>query len=179
MDGTQQWLDYNVKPKKLDMSLNLPIRIIGIGSPHGDDQIGWSAAEYLKSSSVCQVAIDDGIEILSYATPFDGFLEAAQQSKALIVLDAVVSGSPVGTVMRIEEETLPSILSPYSSHGMGIAEIIALARAMELLPAHVVVLGVEISQAQPLAALQLNMDRICQRLEQLVLDELEFLRYYA
>lgn len=155
---------------------HLPVRVIGIGSPHGDDQIGWRSAIHLRDSMVFQEAYGDQIEISICRTPLDGFLDYAKASCAVIVLDAVISGSPVGTVMRIEEETLPDISLPYSSHGYSVAQMIELGRSMNALPEHIVVLGVEVASCEPNnAPMGGGVSRILQRMEELVIEELEYL----
>ena len=154
---------------------HLPIRVIGMGSPHGDDQVGWRAVVRLRDSMAFQESYGDQVELSTCRTPLDGFLDDAKVSRAVIVLDAVVSGSRPGTVMRIEEELLSSIRSPYSSHGYNVSQMVELGRAMDVLPEHLVVIGVEVTACEPNAVMGEQLQRVLERMEELVREELEFL----
>jgi hydrogenase maturation protease len=49
---------------------------------------------------------------------------------AVIVLDAVRSGAAPGTVHDLALEELPGVAPAWSSHGLGVADALALARAL-------------------------------------------------
>lgn len=157
------------------MADNLPIRIIGLGSLHGDDQFGWQAAAHLRGSLSLLDKFAQQVDVTVCASPFDGFLELAERSRALILLDAVVSGSRPGTVMRIEEETLPEIRAPYSVHGYSVMQMIELGRVMNMLPKHVILLGVEVVDCAPFTPMEDQLHRVLERVEELVIEEIEFI----
>ena len=62
-----------------------------------------------------------------------------------IVIDAVSSGADPGTIHRLEanEARLPTGLFRGSTHALGVAEAVELARALERLPARLTVIGIE------------------------------------
>ncbi len=66
-------------------------------------------------------------------------------SDDVIVIDAVSSGAEPGTVHRLEAHKgrLPSELFRGSTHALGVAEAVELARALERLPARLTVIGIE------------------------------------
>lgn len=161
------------------MQQQFPIRIVGIGSPHGDDQFGWLAAEYLRQSAAFQAGYGSQVEILTCSAPINSILDEVIDSRALIVLDAVVSGSKPGTVMRIEEEVLPEIQVAYSSHGISVAQVIELGRSLDVLPKHVVLLGVELESCESGAPVGQVLERSLERVEQLVVEEIEFINCYG
>jgi hydrogenase maturation protease len=73
-------------------------------------------------------------------------VQLLSDAESAIVIDAVRSGAPAGTVHRFEvgDEPLPVTLrSSSSSHAVGVAEAIELARALDRLPATVTVFGIE------------------------------------
>jgi hydrogenase maturation protease len=48
----------------------------------------------------------------------------------VVVVDAVAGGGPPGSVMRLAPDALGGGPTPLSSHGLGVAEAIALARTL-------------------------------------------------
>jgi hydrogenase maturation protease len=74
-----------------------------------------------------------------------GLIDAWNGAEALWLVDAVSSGSPPGTVHRIDvaEQELPSDLFRASTHHLGLAEAVELARALGRLPERVVFYGIE------------------------------------
>jgi hydrogenase maturation protease len=107
--------------------------IVGVGNAaRGDDAAGLLVARRLG-----------GIELEGDASAllelFDGVLDA-------IVIDTMRSGSPPGTTHRFDASEAPlpaSVRSSSSTHAIGIAEAIELARTLGRLPARVVVYGIE------------------------------------
>jgi hydrogenase maturation protease len=107
--------------------------LVGVGNAaRGDDAAGLLVARRLG-----------GIELEGDASAllelFDGVLEA-------IVIDAVRSGAPPGTIHRFDASEAPlpaSVRSSSSTHAVRISEAIELARALGRLPARVVVYGIE------------------------------------
>ena len=155
------------------MEATKPIHVVGMGSPHGDDQVGWQAIAYLQQSSTFQQTCGNRVALYTCETPLDGFLERAKESQTLIVIDAVVAGSVPGTIMRLTEDNLPKTCFPSSSHGYGVAQMITLGRAMNMLPSHLVVIGVEINEAKPGEPLGAWLALAFKQLEKLVVDEIE------
>jgi len=64
---------------------------------------------------------------------------------AVLLVDAVSSGAPAGTLHRLDAvaEPLPPALFAASTHHLGVADAVELARALGRLPAKVVVIGIE------------------------------------
>ena len=65
-----------------------------------------------------------------------GLIEEWTGADAVIVVDAVSSGAPPGTIHRLDPlaEPIPAALSQGSTHAFGLAETIELARALDRLP---------------------------------------------
>lgn len=63
----------------------------------------------------------------------------------VIVVDAVCSGAPPGTIHRIEahRESVPSRFFNYSTHAFSLAEAVELSRVMGTLPDRLLIFGVE------------------------------------
>jgi len=71
-------------------------------------------------------------------------LQDWQDAQTVILIDAVRAEALPGTVYRLEplRQPLPQQLFSCSTHAFGVAEAIALARALQQLPAHLVVYGI-------------------------------------
>ncbi len=74
-----------------------------------------------------------------------GLIEDWASADAVIVIDAVSSGAPPGTIHRLDplSEPIPTALSQGSTHAFGLAETIELARALGRLPDRLTVYGIE------------------------------------
>lgn len=95
--------------------------VVGIGQDAaGDDGVGLAVARVLAAR---------GLDVLERADA-SIVLELAAQRRAFVIVDAVVNGDPPGTVIRIAVDALGAGPTPLSSHGLGVAEAIALAREL-------------------------------------------------
>ncbi len=72
-------------------------------------------------------------------------LAAWDGAEAVWLVDAVSSGAPPGTVHRLDaaDRPLPAEIFRTSTHHVGLAEAVELARVLERLPRQVTVFGVE------------------------------------
>lgn len=129
------------------------VRIIGIGSPSGDDRIGWETIDALRASGLPAHFPAGSISTECCDRPGARLVALLADADPGIVIDAMRSGAPPGTIRRLtagEVEAAPGLLS---SHGFGLAEALALARALGALPPRLIVFGVELAQAHPGAGL--------------------------
>jgi len=114
--------------------------VLGIGNPdRGDDGAGRAVAGRLRGT------LPEGVflaEVDGEATDLVALLESADTA---YLVDACVSGAPAGTVHRIDlgSAPLPPGTFGLSTHGLGIAEAVELARALGPLPARCVVYAIE------------------------------------
>jgi hydrogenase maturation protease len=118
----------------------LEIRIIGIGNTfRSDDGVGIVVARELRFQ------IPTGVTILEESGEGVALMEAWQGAAAAILVDAVRSGAPPGTIHRLDAlaEAIPNHLFHYSTHAFSVAQAIELARALNQLPRHLVVYGIE------------------------------------
>ncbi|MHB1142436.1 MAG: hydrogenase maturation protease [Sulfuricaulis sp.] len=121
----------------------MKIRILGIGSPFGDDRFGWEAAEALRHSAAMNAVAPGRIEIQVLDRPGTMLPAHWQETDIVILLDAVRSGATPGTRHCLEAPDLPGTGMLCSSHGFGIAPAIELARALGNMPSQLLVRGVE------------------------------------
>lgn len=119
------------------------VRVIGIGSPFGDDRIGWTVVEALQASNVLKRFPAGSVDACCCDRPGGGLLMLFKDVSAAVVIDAMISGAPLGTVRRFAENEAEPGHGFLSSHGIGIAETLALGRVLNLLPATLVLYGIE------------------------------------
>jgi hydrogenase maturation protease len=114
------------------------IRIIGIGSPFGDDAAGLEAARRLAASP------PPGCEIVAADRPGLGLIDFFTGAEAVILIDAVCSGAPPGTLHDLSLRRLVHRApAPASSHAFGVAAALQLAEQLGGGPVRGRVLGVE------------------------------------
>jgi hydrogenase maturation protease len=95
--------------------------VVGIGQlAAGDDGVGLVVARELAARG-CAVRESADASILL------ALLEAGHR---VVVVDAVAGGGPPGTVMQLDPAALGTGPTPLSSHGLSVAEAIALARTL-------------------------------------------------
>ncbi len=137
------------------------MRIIGCGSAgRGDDGAGLLVAARLREL---------GVPALEQAGDASALLHAWAGSDDVILVDAVVTGAPAGAVSVWEGR--PSGLvrgAGLSSHGLGLAEALDLARALGRLPRRLRVFGIEGGcferGAQPSPAVRQAVEEVAQRI---------------
>jgi hydrogenase maturation protease len=114
--------------------------IIGIGNPHrGDDSVGLAVSNALRD----RVAKD--VEIVDRDGEATRLIDTWKDTDAVILVDAVSSGSPPGTIHEIDarETRVPPDLFKCSTHSFGVAEAIELSRALGTLPGIFRIYGIE------------------------------------
>ncbi len=114
--------------------------VIGIGHPdRGDDAVGRVIARGLRGR------VPDGVEVLEMDGEASRLLELLADADAAYLADAAVSGAPAGTIRRLDpiDAPVPETLFTVSSHGLGLAAAIELARALGSLPRSLVVYAIE------------------------------------
>jgi hydrogenase maturation protease len=115
--------------------------VIGVGNRlRGDDGAGLEAVRRVRD---CELSASIAVH-LHEGEPV-GLLELWDGAEAALLVDAVHSGAPPGTIHRLDAShaPLPSPLRRVSSHTIGIGETIELSRALGTLPPTVRVYGVE------------------------------------
>ena len=108
--------------------------LIGLGNPYrGDDAAGLEVASRVRS-----------IESHSSLLGSYELIDLWQGADEVIVVDAMLSTAPPGTVSRFDphREVLPSKTFA-STHAIGVAETIEMAKALGRLPTKMTVYGIE------------------------------------
>jgi hydrogenase maturation protease len=114
--------------------------VIGIGNAWGgDDAAGLVVAQRLRGT------LPQEVEVLEREGEPSALIDSWQGADALWLVDAISSGAAPGTLHRVNasEEELPAAVFRGSTHHLGLAEAVELARALGRLPGRTVVYGIE------------------------------------
>jgi hydrogenase maturation protease len=114
------------------------VLVIGIGNElRGDDGAGLEVARRLVEQA--------GVAVKEHHGEAIDLLDVWAGKDAVVLVDTVRSGAALGTIHRVDAsaEPVPTTLRRASSHTIGVAETIELARTMGTLPRTVVVYGLE------------------------------------
>jgi hydrogenase maturation protease len=115
------------------------IRVVGIGSPFGDDQAGWRVIELLRDS------LAEPVELIALDRPGAALVNWMQGTEHLIVIDALSPQGAPGRVRQIDPDAeLVSTGAP-SSHALQLADAIRLAGVLGFRPPQLDVYGIEIA----------------------------------
>ncbi len=133
----------------------MSLLVIGLGSPdRGDDAVGLLVARRVALLGL------PGVAVVEHEDP-TGLIDLWGGSDLTVVVDAVRSGAPAGTLMIMEAGADADPLTEHAwdrtgrggTHAFGLAAAVELARALHRLPARLVLVGVEVAAVEHGAAL--------------------------
>ncbi len=112
--------------------------VIGVGNRfRSDDGVGLVVAERLNARHAPPAVVVRERDVL-------GLGDVWRDADVAVVVDAMASSDPPGTIRRFEvgDAPLPRDAFRCSTHGFGVADAVELARATGALPARLIVYGV-------------------------------------
>jgi hydrogenase maturation protease len=121
-------------------------RVIGIGNPdRGDDAAGRAVARRLRG------LLPPSVDIVEQDGEASTLLACLENAATAYVIDACASGAPAGTVRRFDVRAapLPPDAFTLSTHDLGLAAAIELARALGQLPPRCFVFAIEAGRFAP------------------------------
>jgi hydrogenase maturation protease len=116
--------------------------VIGLGNEWRlDDGAGLAVARRLRD----EAGLPDTVGVIELEGEPLTLVEAFAGARETIVVDALGSGAAPGTIRRLDasRERLPAELFRGSTHALGLAEAVELARALGRLPERLLVYGIE------------------------------------
>jgi hydrogenase maturation protease len=122
------------------MSPDARIVVVCIGNRYrGDDAAGLEVAERVRARA------PEDVSVTVFEEEPTRLIDAFGGADVALVVDAVSTGAPAGTVHRFDasDAPLPSRAFRSSTHALGVGDAVELARALGRLPARIVVFGVE------------------------------------
>ncbi len=121
------------------------ITLIGIGqSLRGDDAIGITAVQQWRATHP-ENAQHPALQIETAELPGLALLDMLTEAKAALLVDAVQSGRPPGTIHRLTPQDLAAFLpDSKSAHGWGVAETLQMGKLVgHPLPEQIIILAIE------------------------------------
>ncbi len=113
--------------------------ILGLGNVIcGDDGLGVVAAERLRQGW----ELPAGVEVLDGGTLGLALLAHVTGADDLILLDAIQTGAPAGTLVRLAGDDVgPAVRERLSVHQIGVADLLDAMRLLDEVPRRLVLLG--------------------------------------
>ena len=114
--------------------------IIGVGNPYrSDDAAGLLAARQLKDAGFASA------QVVEHSGEGTSLMESWKGADAVILIDAVSSGRIPGAIYRMDpvNKPLPAQMFQTSTHAFSLFQAIEMARALNQLPPHLIVFGIE------------------------------------
>ncbi len=113
--------------------------VVGLGNDYrSDDGAGLAVARRVRFGSVREVSEPGNL------------LDLWNEDDDVVLVDAVVSGAPEGTIHRIDAGRSPlPVRAITSSHSFGLADVIELGRSLDKLPRSLLLYGIEIGNLGP------------------------------
>ncbi|MCB1486231.1 MAG: hydrogenase maturation protease [Bauldia sp.] len=144
--------------------------IVGIGNPErGDDGVGRVVVRRLTEM------VGTDVETVEHDGEAASLLDCLEGARTAFLIDACVSGAPPGTAHRIDladdAGILPDLQFGLSTHGFGLAEAIALGRALGALPPRSIVYAVEAASFETGAGLSPAVAQAVETVARMVADE--------
>lgn len=120
--------------------------LIGVGNPgRGDDGAGPAVAERLRQDAPA------GVEVITLSGEPAALMDAWDGVEHVLLVDSSTGGGPAGRVRCFEAAAgpLPAAQMRNSTHALGVAEAVELARALERLPPRLTVYCIEAGSFEP------------------------------
>jgi len=114
--------------------------VIGVGNrDRGDDAAGPEVARRLAAHAL------PATHVMECDGRLGALFDAITCGRRIVVVDAMSSGAPPGSIRRIDgvATPLPAVFGTLSTHGLGVAEAVELARTLGRLPESLEVIGIE------------------------------------
>lgn len=143
------------------------VRILGIGSPSGDDQAGWLTVDALLACGL------DELDIEKLDRPGANLIPLLEGASRVILIDAMQSHGRTGEIRRFGQEDWPSYSHGLSSHGFGVLAALMLARELGSLPPRLDLYGIEIGSVCPGEDAGHDVQAAAQRLAEMIVSSLE------
>lgn len=142
--------------------------VAGLGDDdRRDDGAGLEAARQLRRRAPL------GVRVLVLPGRTLDLVEAWAGASLAVVIDAVVSSAPPGTVHRVDGLSGAPLPRPAhrSTHDLGLADVLELGRALGWLPERLVILGIEVGDLSVGRGLSRAVRRGVERAVHLALGE--------
>ena len=143
----------------------MDVLVIGVGNTYrGDDGVGPAVIALLRADPL------PGVQLLECDGDCSTLLNAWHEAAAVVLIDAVSSGAPPGTIYRFDvlAQPLPRQVSFQSTHDFGVADALALGRILGQQPASLIIYAIEGKTFATGAAMSEEVESAVQEVAQMV-----------
>jgi hydrogenase maturation protease len=142
-----------------------PCKVIGIGSPFGQDTLGWQAVTLLQtmcSEMPVEYIISDrpGLELLNHINGIEH----------VILVDAIDDEKQTGRIVTLTIDDLQARRHSLSSHAFGVGEALSLGHVLAILPRHIILFGICTDPNEPKPFDQEQIQVLCKQIYQYICD---------
>lgn len=124
------------------------VRVIGVGSPFGNDDIGWRVIDRLKLW-LGNKHLLDSVDLIACDRPGVGLIHMLKDAEFVVLVDAILDTEKPGEIIILDSSQIIDGHKRISSHDMDIASAITLAATIQSLPPHLQIIGLGIDPYQP------------------------------
>lgn len=134
------------------------IKVIGLGSPHGDDQAGWEVIRLLQQNDLSEAIRTEALD-----RPGPALTNYLNDCDLAILIDGCDAGWPPGQWQQFNLNQLLECaeLQGGSSHQLGVADSLQLAVTLAMELPEVIVFPVQIQHSQPMTPPSTTITRSC------------------
>ena len=114
--------------------------LIGVGNEfRNDDALGILVAREIRRRNL------PGVTVVERSGEGTALMDTWAGAELVIVVDSIFSGKAPGEIHRLDaaRDQIPRGFFHYSSHAFGVAEAVGMARELNVLPARVIIYGIE------------------------------------
>ena len=148
------------------------LTVIGIGSPFGDDHLGWEIIDRLQNHPDIERYDGEQLNLRQCDRPGVMLLEVLRDTHHAILIDAVLNPVQPGELVCLNEHQISSDVLPLSSHGFAVAEAIKLGRQLGDLTANIMLMGITTDACAPGSFSEKLLQQLCDRVVQQIEDVL-------
>jgi hydrogenase maturation protease len=150
------------------MTTTNKIKIIGIGSPFGLDQIGKIMIDKLQA----ELPQQENVELVYLDRPGYYLLEHIRDSKTVHLIDAIQSDKPLGYIHRYEYPNIDfKSQQLISSHACDLKQVLQLAEALGYSPKKLIIHGVEIGSEDKICLDNFTITSACEKLTSAIIKK--------
>lgn len=147
---------------------NVNVLVVGVGNAYrGDDAAGIAVARHLRAQ------VEPCVRVIELGGEAAGLAESWKGADSVIVVDAIQSGAPPGSIRRFDARTdrIPREIFGRSTHDFGLAAAIELARALNELPPRLVIYAIEGEDFTPREKLSSRVEEAVESVAEEILSE--------
>jgi len=124
------------------------VSVIGIGSPFGNDTLGWQTIEMLKQQHMLATLLPERVNLIATDRPGVNLIQMMHGASFVILVDAILDEHHNEDVIRLSKDQIITAKNVLSSHSLDVASAIALADKLRVLPEKILLMGLAIDTRQ-------------------------------